>query len=48
MTRDILAQLREKAPSFSKGQRAIANYIMNTYEKAAFLTAVRLGRAVGV
>ena len=25
-----------------------SHYIMNTYEKAAFLTAVRLGRAVGV
>ena len=48
MARDVLAQMKEQYPSFSKGQRAIANYIQNTFEKAAFLTAARLGQAVGV
>ncbi len=27
MARDVLAQMKEQYPSFSKGQRAIANYI---------------------
>lgn len=33
---------------FSKGQRLIANYIINHYERAAFMTAQKLGAAVGV
>lgn len=33
---------------FSKGQRLIANYIVNHYERAAFMTAQKLGAAVGV
>ena len=48
MAKDILARMKERAPSFTKGQRAIAGYILDTFEKAAFLTAGRLGRAVGV
>ena len=46
MAKDILARMKERAPSFTKGQRAIAGYILDTFEKAAFLTAGRLGRAV--
>lgn len=34
--------------SFSKGQRAIAQYIMDEYDKAAFMTAAKLGKTVGV
>ena len=48
MAKDLLARMKERAPSFTKGQRAIAGYILDTFEKAAFLTAGRLGRAVGV
>ena len=48
MTQDILAILQEKNPEFSKGQRRIAQYIMETYDKAAFMTAHKLGEAVGV
>lgn len=32
----------------SKGQKLIANYIINHYEKAAFMTAAKLGEVVGV
>lgn len=32
----------------SKGQKMIAQYIMNNYDKAAFMTAARLGEKVGV
>ena len=48
MQNDILSLLQENAYQFSKGQRAIANYIISSYEKAAFMTASRLGTAVGV
>ena len=48
MNRDILALMQEKAVSFSKGQRRIAQYITESYDKAAFMTANRLGKTVGV
>ena len=48
MNGDILELLAEKAPAFSKGQRAIAQYITDEYDKAAFMTASRLGKTVGV
>ena len=48
MNTDILAILQEKAPTFSKGQRMIARYITESYDKAAFMTANKLGRTVGV
>ena len=48
MNTDILAILQEKAPTFSKGQRTIARYITESYDKAAFMTANKLGRTVGV
>lgn len=48
MNADILMLLQQKAPSFSKGQRQIARYITESYDKAAFMTASRLGKAVGV
>jgi len=48
MNRDILLALQEMAPTFSKGQRAIAKYITESYDKAAFMTASKLGKTVGV
>ena len=48
MNKDILAILQEKEPSFSKGQKRIARYITDSYDKAAFMTANRLGKTVGV
>ena len=48
MANDILALLRAKEPTFSKGQRRIAQYILESYDKAAFMTASRLGKTVGV
>ncbi len=45
---DILSQLRQKTPEFSKGQRRLAQYILEAYDKAAFMTAAKLGAAVGV
>jgi len=48
MKDDILVVLEEKGPTFSKGQRRIAGYISESYDKAAFMTASRLGKTVGV
>ena len=48
MRADILAILQEKYPEFSKGQRRIAQYITESYDKAAFMTANKLGKTVGV
>ena len=48
MTNDILSILQERKATFSKGQRAIAKYITEEYDKAAFMTANKLGKTVGV
>lgn len=48
MTKDILAEIKTLMPTFSKGQRRIANYIINSYDKAAFMTANKLGLKVEV
>ena len=48
MSTDILAVLKERHPEFSKGQRRIAQYITESYDKAAFMTANKLGKTVGV
>lgn len=48
MTDDILLQLQNNSATFSKGQRAIAKYITQSYDKAAFMTASKLGKTVGV
>ena len=48
MANDILSLLQAKEPTFSKSQRRIARYILESYDKAAFMTASRLGKTVGV
>lgn len=48
MNEDILSVLKSLTPTFSKGQRRIAAYITEAYDKAAFMTASKLGKTVGV
>lgn len=48
MKTDILSTLQNGIPKFSKGQRLIAKYITESYDKAAFMTASKLGKTVGV
>ena len=48
MEQDLLSSINEMYPKFSKGQRLIASYIMDHFDKAAFMTASRLGATVGV
>ena len=45
---ELLNIIRQKEADFSKGQKKLAEYVLNNYEKAAFLTALELGQAVGV
>ena len=48
MNTDILTLLQDNEPTFSKGQKRIAQYIRDSYDKAAFMTANRLGKTAGV
>ena len=48
MRQDIFTVLKSKEASFSKGQRRIAQYILESYDKAAFMTANVLGKTVGI
>lgn len=45
---ELLAKIDEKYEKLSKGQKRLSDYIRQNYDKAAFLTAVKLGEAVGV
>ncbi|MBR7007397.1 MAG: MurR/RpiR family transcriptional regulator [Ruminococcus sp.] len=48
MNKDLFSVINEKLPAFSKGHKLIANYILAHYDKAAFMTAQKLGKTVGV
>jgi len=48
MPGNLLAELERRMPDFSKGQKSIASYICNHYEKAAYMTASKLGAAARV
>ena len=48
MSRDILSIIQERMPTLSKGQRRVAQFILDAYDKAAFMTASRLGETVQV
>lgn len=44
----ILNKIQQLMPSFSKGQKKLAAYILENYDSAAFLTAAKLGEKAGV
>ena len=48
MATDILSNIQKNLATFSKGQKRISAYIMESYDKAAFMTASRLGKTVNV
>ena len=48
MAADISERIKSIYPSLSKGQKKIANAIINDYDKIAYLTAAKLGQLVGV
>ncbi len=48
MANDISQRINKLSNKFSKGQKKIANAIINDYDKAAYMTAAVLGKYVGV
>lgn len=48
MMNDTFDKINSFYPKFSKGQKKIADYIMENYDKAAFMTAAVLSEKVGV
>ncbi|ENK1243637.1 MurR/RpiR family transcriptional regulator [Clostridium sp. FAM 1755] len=45
---DLMRIIQVKFPRLSKGQKLIAEFILKHYDKAAFMTAAKLGTSVGV
>lgn len=45
---DILTRIETMMPEFSKGQKRIASYMLEHYDKAAYMTASKLGEVVQV
>ena len=48
MSKSVLHTIQSRMNSFSKGQKRIAAYILENYDKAAFMTANKLGKTVQV
>lgn len=48
MAADISERIRAIYSTLSKGQKKIANAVLNDYDKVAYLTAAKLGNLVGV
>lgn len=47
-TNELILRIEEKYAKMSKGQRRLADYVCQNYDKAVFLTAAKLGETVGV
>lgn len=47
-SKDLMRLIQNKFSRLSKGQKLIAEYILKNYDKAAFMTAAKLGISVGV
>ncbi|HEY5563333.1 MAG TPA: MurR/RpiR family transcriptional regulator [Clostridiaceae bacterium] len=45
---DLMRTIQLRFPRLSKGQKLIAEFILKHYDKAAFMTAAKLGISVGV
>ena len=48
MKHNLLKDIRDRMPTFSKGQKLISAYILENYDKAAYMTAAKLGAIVNV
>lgn len=46
--KSLLSKIENNYKHFSKGQKLVANYILKNYDKAAFMTASKLGKTAGV
>ena len=48
MSKNLLKSIEERMPTFSKSQKLISSYILENYDKAAYMTASKLGAEVHV
>jgi len=48
VNRNVLNEIEAEFSTYSKGQKKIAEYIIKHYDKAAFMTASKLGKEVGI
>ena len=48
MSKSVLQTIRAGMDSFSKGQKRIAAFILDNYDRAAFMTAAKLGETASV
>lgn len=48
MKTDLFQTINDEIPQLSKGHKLIAQFILNNYNKAAYMTASKLGTVVGV
>lgn len=48
LKKDFISRINENFARMSKGQKAIASYIYDNFEQAAFMTAAKIGAEVGV
>ena len=48
MARNLLKEIEDSIPKFSKSQKIISKYILENYDKAAYMTASKLGATVSV
>ena len=48
MARNLLKEIEDSIPKFSKSQKLISKYILENYDKAAYMTASKLGATVSV
>ena len=45
-TNELVLRIEERYGKMSKGQRRLADYVRQNYDKAVFLTAAKLGETV--
>jgi len=45
---DMLKNIEKEYTKLSKGQKRLADFVVNNYDKAVFMTAAKLGEVVGV
>ena len=48
LNNNVLHTIRQQMPQFSKGQKRIAAFILDNYDRAAFMTAAKLGETTSV
>lgn len=45
---DLLQKIEYELPNMSKGHKLLAAYVLENYDKASYMTALKLGQAIGV